>query len=188
MTGRKSVAFKGFLRKFPAQSGSDLSAVGPLGADGLAPLGYGVWFGRGIVRLHTFEQSQAAARMIRNVFPEYGESLVPVACDWLGRQYVLRAGSEKMLLMEPGSGEAFIVPTDPITFFAREAISDPDVYFASSLFDEWLAAGGRAAEDGRCVGFKVPLFLGGKGEIENLENSDEEVYWSICGQLKAALG
>jgi hypothetical protein len=28
------------------------------------------------------------------------------------------------------------------------------------------------------------LFLGGQDVVENLEVSDLEVYWSICGQLR----
>jgi hypothetical protein len=35
----------------------------------------------------------------------------------------------------------------------------------------------------KCVGYKVPLFLGGEDEISNLDELDMEVYWSIIGQL-----
>ncbi len=34
-----------------------------------------------------------------------------------------------------------------------------------------------------CVGYRKPLFLGGQDVIDNLEISDMEVYWSLCGQL-----
>ena len=34
-----------------------------------------------------------------------------------------------------------------------------------------------------CVGYKIPLFLGGNDEISNLEITDMEIYWGICGQL-----
>ena len=30
----------------------------------------------------------------------------------------------------------------------------------------------------------MPLFLGGRDEIHNLELVDMDVYWSICGQLR----
>ena len=34
-----------------------------------------------------------------------------------------------------------------------------------------------------CVGYKVPLFLGGKDAISNYEETDMEVYWSISAQI-----
>jgi hypothetical protein len=36
----------------------------------------------------------------------------------------------------------------------------------------------------QCAGYKVPLFLGGKDSLENLEVIDLEVYWSLSGQLR----
>ena len=39
-------------------------------------------------------------------------------------------------------------------------------------------------EFGRCAGYKVPLFLGGDDIVENLEDSDMEVYWEVLTQAK----
>jgi Domain of unknown function (DUF1851) len=36
----------------------------------------------------------------------------------------------------------------------------------------------------QCVGYQVPLFLGGKDSLENLEITDLDVYWSLSGQLR----
>lgn len=38
----------------------------------------------------------------------------------------------------------------------------------------------------RWVGYKVPLFPGGKDTLDNLEVIDLEVYWSVSGQLRGA--
>ena len=35
-----------------------------------------------------------------------------------------------------------------------------------------------------CVGYRVPLFLGGQDVVDNLEVSDLGVYWSLCAQLR----
>jgi len=37
---------------------------------------------------------------------------------------------------------------------------------------------------GRCIGYKIPLFLGGEDVIVNLEDSDMEVYWYIVSEIK----
>ena len=34
-----------------------------------------------------------------------------------------------------------------------------------------------------CVGYEIPLFLGGRDEVDNLAPVDLWAYWSISGQL-----
>jgi len=63
-------------------------------------------------------------------------------------------------------------------------VDDPETFLATDLFEPWAAAGGRLPGPDECVGFKVPLFLGGAGDVANLEVSDLEVYWSFAAQLR----
>ena len=91
----------------------------------------------------------------------------------------------QLLLLEPGSGEAFEIDCGIVDLFNVEFIADPITYLAVDLFEQWVAGNPRVPIAGECVGFKVPLFLGGDGAVENLEVTDEETYWSIFGQLKA---
>lgn len=58
----------------------------------------------------------------------------------------------------------------------------------SRLLDEenlqnWIAKTGSGPLPHECVGFKVPLFLGGADEVENTEICDIDVYVSMQGQL-----
>ncbi|MEU0792390.1 T6SS immunity protein Tdi1 domain-containing protein [Amycolatopsis sp. NPDC005961] len=39
-----------------------------------------------------------------------------------------------------------------------------------------------------CAGYQVPLFLGGADVVENLEEFDLEVYWSLCAQMWLGVG
>ena len=57
---------------------------------------------------------------------------------------------------------------------------------AASFFAAWARApaGLLLLELAQCVGYKMPLFLGGKHVLENLEVIDIDVYWSISGQLR----
>ena len=52
----------------------------------------------------------------------------------------------------------------------------------SGGYREWLEG---HAPVGRmeCVGYKVPLFLGGEDSLEKMEVSDMEVYWDMTDQL-----
>lgn len=69
------------------------------------------------------------------------------------------------------------------TFHDGILLEEPDATVAYGFFQKWLDAGGGAPGYEECVGYRTPLFLGGVDEVSNLEVSDFEVYWSICGQL-----
>jgi hypothetical protein len=90
------------------------------------------------------------------------------------------------MLFEPGSGEAFDIDESLIELFNVDLVDDPDTYLAADLYKDWYDQGGRPPEVGQCVGFKVPLFLGGKGSTENLELTDLAVYWTFAAQLRTA--
>jgi hypothetical protein len=61
-----------------------------------------------------------------------------------------------------------------------------DAALATEFFEAWSAANAVSMPLGpdQCVGYKVPLFLGGQDVVENLELTDLDVYWSISGQLR----
>ena len=65
-----------------------------------------------------------------------------------------------------------------LTEFADNAL-------ASDFFATWSAAHPDtvALEHSDCVGYLVPLFLGGEDTIENLEVVEFEVYWSVLSQI-----
>jgi hypothetical protein len=188
--------YDNFIANYPSDSAgkevsrSDVRLKGVEGFSDLAAFGVGVSFGRGILRVHSEEEMCRAQILAREVFPEYNNRILPIAKDWLGRQYVGLLGQKvdvvtQLLLLEPGSGEAFEIDCGIVDLFNVEFVADPITYLASDLFEQWVAGSSRVPAAGECVGFKVPLFLGGDGAVENLEVTDEEVYWSIFGQLKA---
>jgi type VI secretion system (T6SS) immunity protein Tdi1 len=67
-----------------------------------------------------------------------------------------------------------------------ELVTYRDAALASDFFDEWSQANPEqlSIRSDTCVGYRVPLFLGGSDMIENLEIVDKDVYWSIYGQLR----
>nr|WP_157850077.1 T6SS immunity protein Tdi1 domain-containing protein [Kitasatospora sp. SID7827] len=163
---------------------------GVAGGTELMAIGAGSSFGNGIIRIHDAHQSRRAVALIGEVFPEYQGRVIPFAKDWLGRQFAVPTHdglptADRILLMEPGSGDAFVVDVTLADLFDQEMVEEPDTFLAADLFAEWRRQyPGRVPAD-ECVGFKVPLFLGGQGEVENLEVSDEEVYWGLFGQLRS---
>lgn len=148
---------------------------------------YAGWtFGGGLYRVLDSRSGPLMAELLAEAFPALTGDSVPFAVDWLGRLFTLSGShSDVVLLFEPGTGEVLEIPATFSTFHDSELVDDHDAALASGFFAEWCAGHG----DGipltinDCVGYRVPLFLGGKDEVENLSVVDLSVYWSIIGQL-----
>ena len=126
---------------------------------------------------------------IHLAFPEFNGRIVCFAYDWLGRAFALDIkrlvdGEPGVLLFEPGTGETLEVPSNLLTFHNSELVEYSDAALASDFYEVWLSEGGVPPAHGQCVGYKIPLCLGGADSRENLEISDLDVYWSLMGQLR----
>ncbi|TWT78265.1 hypothetical protein Pla123a_10560 [Posidoniimonas polymericola] len=145
-------------------------------------------FESGLYRLHGSGDLMAWTESITAVFPRFANRLVCFAFDWLGRHFALDRkrvvdGRMQVLLLEPGAGEAMQVPADLQAFHNVELVEYRNDALASDFFSRWIDSGGAPPAYNQYVGYKVPLFLGGSDDEQNLELSDMDVYWTICGQL-----
>jgi hypothetical protein len=159
-----------------------------LAADGSAT------FALGLYRLHRADEIVAWDAIVLAAFPEFiGRVTCAFGYDWLGRHFALDRGRmeglEPMVVMlEPGTGEVLDMPATFRTFHDEVLVDQGDAALAKSFFDAWRAANpGVALDHAACVGYRVPLFLGGVDDLENLEVTDLEVYWSLSGQLRVAV-
>jgi hypothetical protein len=142
----------------------------------------GCSFGGGIYRIH----SHASAFEVRSAL-QLGFNVAdvwPFGFDWLGRQFC--AVGDSVELLEPGTGLRLAIPMSVSRFHGQELFTNHDAAVASTFFDRWLAAGNPGPGFHECVGYRVPLFLGGSDTIENLELIDAAVYWHLSSQLLAA--
>lgn len=151
----------------------------------------GASFGDGLYRIHDDRTGKQAMTLIADAFPDFASRACPFGYDWLGRQFAVDLGrvvdgQPQVLLLEPGTGEALEIPLQFAAFHDEELIGYADAALASGFFEAWSAANIDALPLHRdqCVGYRVPLFLGGQDVVDNLELSDMDVYWSICGGLR----
>lgn len=151
----------------------------------------GASFDAGLYRVHDDRTGPQALTLIADAFPEFAQRVCPFGYDWLGRQFAVDSGrvvggQPQVLLLEPGTGEALEIPVSLSVFHDEELIDHLDAALASDFFASWSDSNADSLPLFRhqCVGYKVTLFLGGEDAVENLEVSDIDVYWSICGQLR----
>lgn len=137
----------------------------------------------GIYRVHNEDSGAGADQLVAQRFERLGQDLRCFGFDWLGRQFALGHSPNLVLLLEPGTGEALEIPFGFRDFhsglheFAEAAL-------AKSFFEEWKGRSGvENVGFSECVGYRIPLFLGGADIVENLELSDTSVYWHLMNEL-----
>lgn len=174
----------------PGQNASTPWRAAPLlAAEGYAAMSVevaGCTFGNGLYRFHDEVSGPVALALVTEAFPELTSRAWPFAYDWLGRQFAIDAPSGTVLLVEPGTGDVLEIPATFAAFHSDVLANDLDAAVAHDFFDEWSRQAPGDLPLGRdlCVGYQVPLFLGGRDEVANLSVTELDVYWTICGQLR----
>ena len=160
------------------------------GYEAFATEAAGRTFDDGLYRVHDDRSGPEAEKLISLAFPDFAGRVCPFSFDWLGRQFALDAkrfenDEALILMMEPGTGQALEIPLSFSSFHEQlHELREPAL--ADSFFRRWVETRPDSIPllPQTCVGYQVPLFLGGRDEIDNLELVDMDVYWSICGQLR----
>lgn len=147
-------------------------------------------FGSGLYRVMSAETAASWEALVSSAFPSFAGNIACFGFDWLGRIFALDSkrselGLPGVVMLEPGTGQALEIPCNVHNFHENELIDYREEALAASFYAKWISVGGVVPTLSECIGYKKPLFLGGKDVIENLERSDMEVYWSIASQLIA---
>ncbi len=142
-------------------------------------------FNNGLYRIHSFKSSMQWSLLIAEYFNQYNHKIYPFSFDWMGRQFCLSiSNSNTIYMFDPATGEDFELQQTIYSFHNEDLVNDTDDMLAINLFKKVLAFY-KINNIGynKCMGYKTPLFLGGKDGIENYEIQDMEVYWHITNQL-----
>lgn len=142
----------------------------------------------GLYRVHELERIEIWNEIISEYFATYHGRFSCFGFDWLGRQFALdrerlTGGEPAVLMFEPGTGEVFEIPATFASFHNDEIVDYHNEALASDLFESWSSLHKAPLAHTECVGYKLPLFLGGEENVDNLELIDMEVYWVVVGQL-----
>ena len=121
--------------------------------------------------------------IFREVFPALKEELAFFGYDWLGRLYFVDSATNNVKMVDAFDCE-FYATDMPFETFLDEIVDDPDGFLAAAFYEEWADENGVPdLKYSSCIGYKVPLFLNGAEDTDNLDITDLEVYWTITGEL-----
>ena len=165
---------------------SEFIDSGNLYNDFIIQLG-GKSFGRGVFNSFSKKNIGKWTDIVSEAFPDFKNLFLLFGYDWLGRCFGvdLRNNSYGNILMfEIGTDDILEIPCALDVFLNEEIPLYSDACLAMPFFEEWMDFFGKQIEYGRCAGYKIPLFLGGEDSVNNLEDNDMEVYWSVITQIK----
>jgi type VI secretion system (T6SS) immunity protein Tdi1 len=148
----------------------------------------GVSFNNGLYRVMTAGTQELAHQFVSCAFPGFAAAVACFGFDWLGRIFAMDLRKQKgtapiVFMFEPGTSEALEIPCDVVSFHDVELLDQQEAALAANFHQEWIASGAATPTQSQCVGYKRPLFLGGKDNLGNLELLDLDVYWTLMAQL-----
>jgi len=149
----------------------------------------GTTFGGGVYRLYGADEIGSWTAAVGEPFEDYRHSVRCFGRDWLCNQFCLdsrrkNARHEPLVLMfEISTGQVLEIPETLESFHSKAIVNDPHGTLLADTFRQWRLIDPQPLSSTECVGYKLPLFLNGKDELENLERIDAEVYWHITSQV-----
>jgi hypothetical protein len=149
----------------------------------------GKTFDHGLYRVHRGDELDRYTKIMCEYFIAIKDKAIVFGSDWLGRQFAVSfneqvAGKPTVLCLEPGVPDNFCTDHEIDVFHNEDLIERADAALAKPFFRKWRARSKvRDIPHGKCVGYKVPLFLGAKENVQNLELVDMEMYLGLCCQL-----
>ena len=181
--------FKRFINSFPVDEGevSPFDGAGRLlQIEGLKPFfqNYaGCTFGGGIYRVLRGGEVEAWNEMVLGIFSQFKGTIECFATDWMGRVFAWDFNRNKIILLDPGFGEALKIPCNFIELHNQEFVDYPDDSLSQNLYAEYLERFKSTVSQDQCVGYKISPFLGGEDNLDNMEITDIKVYWSISSDI-----
>lgn len=151
----------------------------------------GASFGGGLYRVHMPSLANAWTDRIEEYFPELRDRLICFGYDWMGRQFCMdrerRDGRNfQVLLLDASTGEALEIPATMASLHIDELVQNGDRALALDYYADWREESGDDdfLPPDECVGYSVPLFLGGEDDVANLSRVNMEAYWAVLTQLR----
>ncbi len=176
--------FDQFMEYF--NKNDEVKNTGNLYNDFILQLG-GKAFGKGIFNSFSDKNVKKWTEIIEEAFPDFKGKFKAFGYDWLGRCFGIDLRDRtngNILLFEIGTNDILEISCSFESFLNEEIPLNAEACLAESFFNEWMGYSKTEIQYGRCIGYRVPLFLGGADTIANLEDSDMEVYWGVITQIK----
>ena len=143
-------------------------------------------FENGAFKVFKKEETEKWNNVVKEMFPNFSEQFLLFGYDWLGRFYATNEAENIIFVFDPSTNDIMDLENAFALFINKTLLKNANDILALKLYKKYLKKNSKPLFS-NCVGYKVPLFLGGEDSLENFEESDMEVYWSISAQIIAQI-
>lgn len=148
----------------------------------------GKTFDNGLYRVYRGDEIEKYTEIICEQFDAIQGQAYAFAADWMGRQFVIdftemQHGQPTVGLLEPGVPESCSSDLPIGDFHNVELVNGTQNALAEPFFKDWRKKTRGVVPPDKCVGYQLPLFLGGEETLDNMELVDMEVYLHFCVKL-----
>lgn len=143
-------------------------------------------FENGAFKVFKKEETEKWNNVVKEMFPNFSEQFLLFGYDWLGRFYATNEAENIIFVFDPSTNDIMDLENAFALFINKTLLKNANDILALKLYKKYLKKNSKPVFS-NCVGYKVPLFLGGEDSLENFEESDMEVYWSISAQIIAQI-
>lgn len=122
---------------------------------------------------------------INLAFPRFANKFEPFAFDWLGSFYCVKltqSTKPAIFIFNILQNRCLLVPCDLITFLEKEIPQNSTMALQSHKFNQWKLSN-QPLKYNECVGYTVPVFLGGVEILDSSKVFDLDEYWQIFTDL-----
>lgn len=141
----------------------------------------GATFSHGLFRFHNQQLYDDILPILRETYP--GDDMQPFAFDWMGRQFAWR-DRDKIVIYDVGWNDRLVADCSMEEFFAEILPNEVEDLLRLNLWHAWQErTGATEIAYSDCVGYKVPIFLGGDDAADNLELTEMVPHWKLVSQL-----
>ncbi len=156
----------------------------------------GYTFRDGLYRLHTAASARIADERVREAWPaRFAGRTACFGFNWRGDQFSLdplrpdEDGEPQVMFYDFGTGDAWEVPATFLGFHDEILVDTAETAVEVSGFEQWRQQypGMVPLAHEACVGYRVPLYLGGEDDLSNAEVSDVDVYMSMVAGIASGI-
>lgn len=96
-------------------------------------------------------------------------------------------GSALVVCFDLAEPSAFTTDANFEDFHNVVAIDRMETLLNMNQYREWMETGPSPNDGQHCIGYKIPLFLGGEDMVSNMELSDRAVYLHLLAEMGQAI-
>jgi hypothetical protein len=145
----------------------------------------GATLDKGLFRIHNRGSFYYWTKLGFDYFKKYRGASYVFGFDWVGRHFAVtnKANKNIILMLDPATAEVFELEASIEDFFNIDLVEGKNDLLEEKRFQQLRKGISDDLAFDHCLGFIKPLFVGGKDENSNLDDSDMEIYWELNYQV-----